>query len=206
LQEHSNPFSTKYFQPGAIEYEFFGKEYWDSFTRSCRNSHGCSLIVGPHGTGKSTLLMTLKKRLENAEADISVTSLFLHDNGRSAQDFVRSLPSWKRADMLLLDGFEQLSLMRRFQVVAYACCYRKPVIATSHRPFPGCKVIWRTYVDQNTEQWVIQRLLGERDSTSVESALASQEWKESRTKHKQNLRESLFDMYDWWAKNDKPVS
>ena len=28
--------------------------------------------------------------------------------------------------------------------------------------------------------------------------LSSKEWSDSRARHGQNIRETLFDMYDWW--------
>ena len=33
----------------------------------------------------------------------------------------------------------------------------------------------------------------------LELLVQSEEWKMSRAKHRENLRESLFEMYDWWG-------
>lgn len=206
MRESTNPFSTKCFQPGAIEYEFFGKHQWESFAMHCRSRIGCSLIVGPHGTGKSTLLRTLANELIKLDPEIRVETLFLHNDGLSARRFVNSYKAWRSSDIVLLDGFEQLSLIRRLQVSISSRWNRLPVIATSHRSFIGCSVLWRTSIDETTERWVLSKLLANRPPELLSKALGSEDWRLSRQKHKQNLRESLFDMYDWWSQHDDPIS
>jgi len=51
---------------------------------------------------------------------------------------------------------------------------------------------------QQVEQHVLDCLLGGNDPALKTALLESQAWKDSREKQKENLRESLFDMYDWW--------
>ncbi len=202
MRESTNPFSTRCFQPGAIDYEFFGKQQWTTFAKQCRTQKGCSLIVGPHGTGKSTLLITLAKELVTLDPKIRIESLFLHNDGESAKRFIKSYSKWRKSDIVLLDGFEQLSFLRRLQVCVSARWIRIPVIATSHCKFIGCSVVWRTSIDENTEQWVMAKLLESRPPGVLSQALSSEDWRMSRERHRQNLRESLFDMYDWWSKHD----
>jgi hypothetical protein len=59
-------------------------------------------------------------------------------------------------------------------------------------------LLWETQTDQQVEDHVLTQLL-EGYSPRLKSALLSSEaWQNSRKKQRENLRESLFDMYDWW--------
>lgn len=202
MRESTNPFATRCFQPGALDYEFFGKQEWSTFAKQCRNQTGCALIVGPHGTGKSSLLITLAKELMTLDPEIRIESLFLHNDGKSSKRFLKSYSNWDKSDIVLLDGFEQLSFIRRVQVCVSARRNSLSVIATTHRNFLGCPVLWRTSIDATTERWVMAKLLESRSSDVLSQALSSEDWRVSRVRHQQNLRESLFDMYDWWSKHD----
>lgn len=202
MRESTNPFATRCFQPGALDYEFFGKQEWSTFAKQCRNQRGCSLIVGPHGTGKSTLLITLAKELMTLDPEIRIESLFLHNDGKSSKRFLKSYSNWHKSDIVLLDGFEQLSFIRRIQICVSARWNSWSVIATTHRNFLGCPVLWRTSIDATTERWVMAKLLESRPTDVLSQALSSEDWRVSRVRHQQNLRESLFDMYDWWSKHD----
>ncbi len=60
-------------------------------------------------------------------------------------------------------------------------------------------------MNPNIEHYVVSQLLTQiepdkDDSTCLilEEMMQSPEWIRSRNKHGENLRESLFDMYDWW--------
>jgi hypothetical protein len=66
------------------------------------------------------------------------------------------------------------------------------------------QTLWETRVDPHVESHVIECLLANvaaKDggpSSVISDLLQSPHWAVSRQKHQENLRESLFDMYDWW--------
>ena len=51
----SNPFSTRFIRPGAIEYLFAPGQTADSLIDRLRHNQWRGQIIGPHGSGKSTL-------------------------------------------------------------------------------------------------------------------------------------------------------
>ncbi len=64
MRTRDNPFSTRYIQPGAIPYQFFGTESADQLVKRFQTElNGRGAIIGPHGSGKSTLLESLVPQL-----------------------------------------------------------------------------------------------------------------------------------------------
>ncbi|MCY2977950.1 MAG: hypothetical protein NTU79_04710 [Planctomycetota bacterium] len=76
------------------------------------------------------------------------------------------------------------------------------LLVTMHKPRLGFELLWQTTTDNKTAEWVIGQLLpeNEREETIVR-LLQSPDWTASRMRNGENLRESLFDMYDWWQKD-----
>jgi len=69
---------------------------------------------------------------------------------------------------------------------------------TSHKKLWGFKNLWQTTINDRVERYVLEQLLLDYPPDFVELALSSEEWKQSRSRRGANLRETLFDMYDWW--------
>src|SRR5690349_19179309 len=62
----SNPFSTRWTWPGAVPFLFPVGVTVESLVAKLPASHWRGQIIGPHGTGKSTLLATLLPAIEQA--------------------------------------------------------------------------------------------------------------------------------------------
>jgi hypothetical protein len=61
---HDNPFATRYVRPGRIDYRFQAGQDAERLIERLRSQHWWGEIVGPHGSGKSTLVETLCEQLE----------------------------------------------------------------------------------------------------------------------------------------------
>ena len=59
----SNPFSTRFVRPGALEYLFEVGMRAEDVVQRLAGTNWRGQIVGPHGSGKSTLLATLLEPL-----------------------------------------------------------------------------------------------------------------------------------------------
>ncbi|MFN9984583.1 MAG: hypothetical protein ACK52S_03430, partial [Pirellula sp.] len=63
---------------------------------------------------------------------------------------------------------------------------------------PSFNTLWETSIDSQIEQHVLSIMLQAEFPTKLNDVLQSDAWRTSRDRHGSNLRESLFDMYDWW--------
>jgi ABC-type branched-subunit amino acid transport system ATPase component len=198
----SNPFCSRYLEPGAIRF-FFRDQYsiHDLLDRLQANiNHGDSrpkrsgsrwAINGPHGTGKSTLMRQLSKQLD---AQLVV----LHASTGKIRGLQKVFASTQPLKLCLIDGYEQLPPWGRFLLLTYSYLRRASLCVTSHRIPWSFELLWETQTDPQVEDHVLTQLL-EGYSPRLKSALLSSEaWQNSRKKQRENLRESLFDMYDWW--------
>ena len=194
---NSNPFSCRYFEPGNIPFLFHNEHSIESlacklqFSSSQRPTVRRWAIVGPHGSGKSTLIKQLSEQLD---CQVHV----LHSSTNKLQAMREILAKLDRSPLCLVDGYEQLPHWSRLWIRAYSQLKRVTLCVTAHRRPWAFDLLWQTRIDQQVEQHVLDCLLGGNDPALKTALLESQAWKDSREKQRENLRESLFDMYDWW--------
>jgi hypothetical protein len=107
-----NPFCTRRIRPGAIPFVFPAGEDAEALVRRLQQNDWRGEIIGPHGTGKSTLLATLLPAIERAGRRITLVAL--HDGQRRLPtDFDRDCRPCETM-VLVVDGYEQLSRWRRW--------------------------------------------------------------------------------------------
>jgi hypothetical protein len=123
-------------------------------------SGGWGQIVGPHGTGKSTLVHWLARQLEAISKPVLHVSV-----GQPCRRVGFPVADWREVQppmQLIVDGFQQLAWWQRARVITQ-CRWRKvPLIITAHRSF-GLTTLLRTEVTLGVAHAIVDRLL---DSTS----------------------------------------
>lgn len=204
----TNPFTSSRIQPGAQPFLFPGDETPESLLECSTGAGSCYLIVGEHGTGKSTLLQMLYQCfLQQLPADgkdlgrslaVVPHMLWLRPAEKPNRTLLKSLPNWKAGDRVFIDGLEQLSPPVRWIVRWWVRFTKSICIATSHRLYSGYSLLWSTQMNSEVECQVIKAFLANSPAETVKRLMQSEAWRISRAKHQSNLRESLFDMYDWW--------
>lgn len=198
----SNPFSTKFIQPGALSYWFQSADSTTDITNRFLNSPSRNaLIVGPHGTGKSTLIQAIIDEIHQLDRFPAIHHVRLSSDGTASSCMARSSRSWRQNDCIIIDGIEQISFLSRIRLLVASKRNRWRILATAHRAFRGFEVLFQTEMNDQIAFEVILRLLADYPADYRERLLRSIEWNESRNQHRDNLRETLFDMYDWWHQN-----
>ncbi len=195
-----NPFSTRYIQPGAISYECFdGGSVPRLADRIVNLPSKRGGIIGPHGSGKSTLVASLVSEIRSIRPESQIHQLRFSTDQSASRSLCKSVRGWTPGSIAILDGYEQLKFWSRVLVERTARSRSICILATAHQPIRGFETIWETSVNESSSQWVVEKLLQQFGSPdAIRELLQSEDWARSREKHGQNLRESLFDMYDWW--------
>lgn len=182
-----NPFSASRVRPGAIGFRFPPGDCLASLIERLRESGWWGQIVGPHGSGKSTLLATLVGEL--ASTGPIVACVELHDRQRRLpKEF--GLTRLAAGTLVVVDGYEQLSLWNRFRLKSACRRRRLGLLATAHRDV-GLPTLISTATSIALAQQVVRALLADRDC-SIEAEQIAVRF----AKHEGNLREMLFDLYD----------
>jgi hypothetical protein len=186
----SNPFSTRFVRPGAIDYLFEPGTGTDELVARLAGAGWRGQIVGPHGSGKSTLLASLVEPL--AQAGRRLWTVALHDGAR------RMPPGWMAAatragaTLIAIDGYEQLGRPARW--AARAGCRRRGwgLLVTAHRDV-GLPTLHATSSDPEAARAIAARLLGDDDA-----GLGPEVAAECFAAAGGDMREALFLLYDRW--------
>ncbi len=190
-----NPFASRFTKPGALDFlpstNTSLDEVWARITEFSYRGQ----IVGPHGTGKSTLVAALTRRAEQLQLPWSIVRL---NTGRRGAEQAKAIAMNTPLDVVLVvDGFEQLPVLTRARLLLWRSSH---LIVTTHRfvcGFPrSLAVLARTTPSYDLAIRIAQQLL-RRSLTNEESLYCML----SYDRHNGNIREMLFDLYDRYEQN-----
>ena len=223
----SNPFCTRFVRPGVIPYLLplggaqpasTDKDALAQITRladQIQQTH-FSLIVGPHGSGKSTLIASLHSVLADS-GNISgckktIGRVQLCDDANSQnQGRFKFWTRWRSrrqnhllvrqhqrglpvGAILIVDGLEQLSAWSRVRLRLTAVVSHQHLLGTSHHDLPGFKTIYRTQLTADLIVSLTERLL-----IGVEPTICQAVWHHLEScdlSRVSNLRDFWFELYD----------
>ncbi|TWT90008.1 hypothetical protein Mal64_03900 [Pseudobythopirellula maris] len=177
----SNPFSTCWTRPGALPFVFPVGRDADTMVDALASHGWRGQLCGPHGVGKTTLLVALRERLLERgvrviEWPAPVQSASIGHGGEQA--------------VWVVDGFERFNALRRCWVTRQARSRGLGLLVTTHRPARlPMLASWRP-----DDRLVLSLFdtLTERRPTPLSHADALACWRRSEG----NLRETWFDLYD----------
>ncbi|MEO8494692.1 MAG: hypothetical protein ABI614_06460 [Planctomycetota bacterium] len=183
-----NPFSTASVKPGAMSFHFSGDVSAASLVAVLKQNGWRGQIVGPHGSGKSTLLQTLFPLIEAAGREVRCYIAKLND--RQLPISAAEQARWKDSTQIVIEGFELLG--RRSQKMLERVCRKQQagLLITCHKPH-GLPTLFQTSVTVELAISLVEELLpAECDFITPADV------RDSFSRHGQDLRELLFEMYD----------
>lgn len=184
----SNPFATRFTRPGAIEFLFPPETSTASLVSSLGTAGWWGQIIGPHGSGKSTLVATMLPDLESAGRIVRHAAL--SQGERELPAAVKDPGNWTERTQLVIDGYEQLSWWNRRTI--QAACRRQGagLLVTTHVSC-GLPILFQTAPSLELAQSIVRKLLADEDQTIAPADVA-----QAYRQHPTNLREVLFQLYD----------
>lgn len=183
-----NPFCTRRIRPGAMPYLFEPGQSAESLVDALRAAQWRGEIIGPHGSGKSSLLASLIPAIE--QSGMATRLVELHDGQRRLPaDLMRDLKSCSDT-LVIVDGYEQLSGWSRSRLSRLCRVRGLGLLVTAHVSV-GLPFLAQTVPTVDLARRIVDQLLGSRAS-SLDSPVIARFF----ARHEGNLREMLFDLYD----------
>jgi hypothetical protein len=186
VEDHRrNPFSTKMVRPGSIAYRLPAGWTISRLADQLDSSDWWGQVVGPHGTGKSTLLVELLTELRIRGRDcVSI------QGSQSRRWPRREAAAWNRKTQVVVDGFEQLCLPSQIWLMWRCQRGGAGLLVTTHRPV-ALPVLWKSGVSDALACELVNELTAEHPGVIEPDEVAA-----ALSLHGGNLREVFFDLYD----------
>ncbi len=189
-----NPFATQYVRPGAIPFVFGEGHSAEQVVARLQSQNWRGEIIGPHGSGKSTLLHALREPLRQAGRELIWFELKQGQHRLQAPSAEKStVPTntrWNKNTLVIVDGAEQLTWLRRKSLLARTQWRGAGLLWTTHRPLE-LRPVWETKTDLRLAETIVRRLVPDDDHR-----IAPEEIEVAFKASNQNLRETLFQLFD----------
>jgi len=191
VQPPRNPFIAKRIAPGTLPYVFPEGDTAEGLICRLREARWRGQIIGPHGTGKSTLLATLLPLLEHEGR--RPTLITLRKESKAPRGRLSKFISQATGDsrwMLVIDGYEQLGRFERWRIHRQMAGQAGGLLVTTHRPL---KMEWtfETRTNHAVAQEVVRRL-----TSGYADLIATAEVNRIFEQCTGDVRELLFKLYD----------
>ena len=196
-QHVSNPFSTRYVRPGAMGFRFGPGPKFEQLVDRLRDTGYWGQIIGPHGTGKSTLVATLVERVH--QYGIRAVHFELHD-GQRHMPTAWQKTAWNafeqgRSTMVIVDGFEQLNRFCCWRVKHICRAKNWGLLVTAHKAV-GLPTLYRTSTSAALAQSLTETLL-----SGYETTITPDQIQKAFQHHDGNLRNVFFALFDHYERN-----
>jgi hypothetical protein len=186
-RHRSNPFATRHTRPGAVPpLDGLGRPLAVEPVLAMLDRQPALAIIGPHGTGKSTLLVAITAALDAAGRPVVLCRLRCRRDGI---EVFRAIGRARFGTTLLIDGWERFGPLAGRLAILGARLRGCRLIVTSHRP-AGMPTALVTAGTLPLLAAIVARLPA-HDGLITPADLA-----DAFGRHRGNLRDALADLYD----------
>lgn len=185
-----NPFSASRVRPGALPFVFEPGRSVHDLVERLRKNGWWGEIVGAHGSGKSALLAVLLPAVRGAGRQPFLVQL--HDGQRALPVDLRQVGAVRGETLIAVDGYEQLCRWSRWRLKRFCRANDLGLLVASHCSV-GLPELFRTETSPDLARRVVELLLRDQAWQVPADRLA-----ECFQRHSGNLREVLFELYDWF--------
>ena len=187
MRPRDNPFAAH--RLGRLAFRLPAGLTWDAFLARCAAAHWRGAIVGPPGSGRSTLIEQLAPRLHERGLTPHLFRITAESPVAEKEDLLTRVRAMRAPDVLLLDGAEQFSTREWLTLYSAAS------------PLAGCLItVLRTsrlptLLETKTSPPLLADLTAELTGERLADPAAAALFK----RHVGNLRECLRALYDQHA-------
>jgi hypothetical protein len=180
-----NPFAV---QPGRLSFHFNNGETISNLVRQLELHEWRGEIVGPPGSGKTTLVHTMLPALQESGRDPRI----LHVRaGESRLPIVGSdLQTWNKTTQIIVDGYEQLGNWTRTLLTRICRNQRCGLLRVSQQPSEE-PLLYRTATSLEVAHVLVRDLQANEETRVSEEEVAI-----SYERHGGNLREVFRELHD----------
>lgn len=194
----SNPFATRYVRPGALEFLLPSGTTFANLLDKLRDRAWRGQILGPHGTGKSTLLHSLAPLLK--EQGRTLVWFTQNQGARSLAVTSAQAKMWTATAQVIVDGYEQLGYWTRWWLNDACKRAGAGLLVTTHADV-GLPTLFTTAPTDEQVQVLVRELL-EGDDVKIRPDDVSLCYQT----HAGNVRETLFALYDLYERRQRERS
>lgn len=186
--QRSNPFATRFIRPGAMPYLFPPGVSAESLVADLAKQSWRGAIIGPHGTGKSSLIVSLVAELDRRGRKLIQQQL--HGGQRALDWPALDWQTWTNESLVIIDGYEQLSFWQRLLLRARCYQRRAGLLVTAHQPVQ-LPTLFTTQPTAELTQQIVQKLVPAGDERVTPSDVAA-----AFAEQQGNVRETLLQLFD----------
>ncbi len=195
-----NPFSTRFVQPGAIPWLATDTSI-DSLLFRLYDVGNRAIICGPHGSGKSTILIHLASVAQRKGLKVHCLRI------RSWIDAIRVMRVFAtinpKQSLVSVDSWERLGFFGRF-LCQFADFRGLCVVVTVHKRtwWNNWPVLLHMKADDKTFRLLVDELMTKyAGSKTIEFSGAM--LRDVFQRHSGNLREGFFELYDHYERQSR---